>query len=79
MGRTRCVSEHLSDEVRVRLPQRLTGISWNPSSGELINPSYFDRGDIHLEDRDEFIEDFWVRKYPLISRPTARYRHEAES
>jgi hypothetical protein len=45
----------------------LTRLSWSPSSGDLIHPSYFDRGDIHLEDRGEFIEDFWVRKYILQS------------
>lgn len=40
----------------------LTHHSWDPASGKLNHPAYFDRSDIHLEDRDEFIEDFWVRK-----------------
>lgn len=44
---------------------QLTGIRWSPKSGDLIHPSYFDRGDLQLEDRGEFIEDFWVRKYTL--------------
>lgn len=40
---------------------------WSPSSGEAVHPSYFDRADLHLEERDEFIQDFWVRKYSCLS------------
>jgi hypothetical protein len=38
-------------------------IRWSSKTGEVIHESYFDRGDMHLENRNEFIEDFWVRKY----------------
>jgi hypothetical protein len=34
---------------------------WSTKSGQVVHESYFDRGDMHLENRDEFIEDFWVR------------------
>jgi hypothetical protein len=40
-------------------------IRWSPKTGEVIHESYFDRSDMHLENRDEFIEDFWVRKYSV--------------
>jgi hypothetical protein len=42
---------------------KLTIDRWSPKTGEVIHESYFDRGDMHLENRNEFIEDFWVRKY----------------